>query len=244
MTWRFLFLWLATQTATAAESPKYPSVLEEIAAANLPAGVCLKIEESSFHPMSGEKKAVFKLYIEEKSRTFGMQYLSAALNPAKSAIFLNHGEDLWTLDSTGGQVRKIAYYKKSESVNGTPLIYWDIFPLLLVQRPYEITADKSLSANTRAIQLKSNERSIFKRIQFQFDKNSRLLRKINLFSHNRQLRKEIIFQEVSGAQAKIFPFHRIKIKDHHKNTSVILEILSVEPVGGVPPEILNIPSIR
>ncbi|MBF0431332.1 MAG: hypothetical protein HQK83_08645 [Fibrobacteria bacterium] len=185
----------------------------------------------------------FDVFWTKYGETIGIVYHASNANPKKSILMANCGEDIWSLDSAGGQVRKIAPHKKREPINYTGLSYWDIFPYVLIDRFYRKGVTIQEDGLTTKLSVSAPKRSPYSHFVFQYEKKSKKLRQVKYFNFKKTHLKTIDFT-LSGKKDRAIPFTKITLYHHVYNTKIVHQIIKSEKGSTFPEKLLNIPFTR
>ncbi len=191
----FICVFTSSLLASQKEEPKakaesiYPLVIDSLLEANLPYSYQAKVTESD----SKSSTLYFDFFYWKKEKQFGLRYQSSGVTPNKHIWYFKKSKETWTLDSAGGRIRKIANHKKLESVNGSQVNYWLVYPYFLLHKDYHLIRDTLLSAETRQVFVKTKMPFPYYKVYFEFHPQTLLLQKIDLHTYNRSLTKSLIF---------------------------------------------------
>ncbi|MFC1584790.1 outer membrane lipoprotein-sorting protein [Fibrobacterota bacterium] len=219
----------------------FPKVLDSLAQQNLPVSFKLKVKEIHTSSVGLEKESLFYLYVADRGRRVGIAYEKSPLNPKKTVFSNNYGMDIWTLDSAGGRLRKIAFHKMKEPVNGTDFSYWDIFPLILLGREDTLKSDTGEEGGKRLLRLYPGDRSAYGEIQLFMEKQDMYLDRIGCFTHSGKLYKEMLMRKSAKKKRKFFRFRSILLKDLKKGTQTEHQFLKIERLKKFPEKISGLP---
>jgi hypothetical protein len=242
---KFIFIFLFLQSVFGADSQDvFPSVLDSVILRNVPDRVYLKVHERH-QAFSGKvTKSRYNLHITGRGQTVGITYDSSRVNSRKKILITDFGMDVWTLDSAAGRVRKIAIHKKKESLNGPGPSYWDMYPVVLLNREYRVISDSILDSSTRMLRLDPGKRNLYKEIRFIVDIRDLFLKRIQCLRGTRYISIDMQFEPLTGKAGRRFPFTAILLKDRHSGDQTRLQFIKSKTLSEFPRDILDIPLVR
>jgi len=177
-------------------------------------------------------QATFDWYVTQNYHTTGITYPKSKADPQeKRILFSGLAENIWTLKSKEGRLRKKSYTQRIEPMNVSFVHYWDYFLTPLINPFFKVTEKKTRGDTTVVYKVIPDEKCYYKKITVVVQQPESKLLEMNLMRNGNQTETHILFEYLpTPNQGLIHKIHFKNLKTGAESTWTIKKYKPSEPL--------------